>query len=64
MANSKVEDKENEEREKRWRAESDLRTLRDADDIRKDKERMKAAAAMAKEQMTSLESISKIGEKK
>lgn len=57
-------DKEDAKREKRWRAESDLRTLRDADDIRNDKERMKAASAVAKEQMNSLQSISKTGENK
>ena len=63
MATLKM-DKEDAEREKRWRAESDLRTLREADDIRKDKERMKAAADMAKEQMTSLQSVAAIGKKK
>ena len=45
--------------EKEWQAEGDLRTLVDAEKIKKDPARMKAAMAKAKEQKTALESVEK-----
>lgn len=41
--------------EKRWQAESDLRTLVDAQKIMKDKPRLKAAKKMAEEQRKALD---------
>lgn len=46
-----VEDKE---REAKWQAESDLRTLREADDIKGDKGRMTAANKILSEEMTAM----------
>jgi hypothetical protein len=43
--------------EKRWRAESDLRTLTDAGEIQRDKSRIKAAQGIAKKQLRSLRKI-------
>lgn len=40
-----------------WKAESDLRTLIDAEKIKKDKPRLKAALAKRDEQRTHLSSI-------
>ncbi len=44
--------------EKKWRVESDLRTLVEADEIRKDPKRLAAAKALAKEKTTELQKIS------
>ena len=46
-----------EEREKKWRAESDLRTLKEAAEIQRDKERMKAAKNIGKQEMNALKKI-------
>lgn len=43
--------------DKKYRAESDLRTLQEAGKIQKDKERMKAAKSCAKEQMKALSHV-------
>jgi hypothetical protein len=43
--------------DKKWRAESDLRTLLDACEIRKDKARFKAAQAMAKDKVAEMAKI-------
>lgn len=43
--------------EKRWRAESDLRTLIEAEEIRADKPRLKAAMNIRKEKMASMKKI-------
>ena len=43
--------------EARWRAESDLRTLRAADEIRRDKQRLNQAAGCAAEEMRALKAI-------
>lgn len=43
--------------DKKWRAQDDLRALQRAEEIRKDKERMKAAKECAKEQMNNLKDI-------
>lgn len=40
-----------------WRAESDLRTLVEAEKIKKDKKRFAAAQAKAKEQMMEVASV-------
>ena len=53
------ETKADEAREKRWRAEEDLRTLQRAQEISQDKERTKAAQMLAKEQKAALEKICK-----
>lgn len=45
------------EEDKKWRAESDLRTLQSAEDIKRDKARMAAAKNCAKEQMQNLKKI-------
>lgn len=45
------------EEDKKWRAESDLRTLKEAAQIKCDRERMKAAKSCAKEQMKALSKI-------
>ena len=47
------------EREKEWRARSDIDTLRQAEEIMKDKKRLDAAKAHAKKQVESLNSIAK-----
>lgn len=44
-------------RERRWRAESDLRTMKDAAEIQRDKGRMKEMKRVAKEQMNDLKKI-------
>jgi hypothetical protein len=41
----------------RWRAESDLRTLRQAEEIRRDPGRLKRAATMAAEEMKALQAV-------
>jgi hypothetical protein len=43
--------------EARWRAESDLRTLRQAEEIRRDPSRLKRAATMAAEEMRALQTV-------
>lgn len=43
--------------DKKWRARDDLRTLQCANEIRRDKERMKAAKECAQEQMNNLKDI-------
>jgi len=43
--------------EARWRAESDLRTLRQAEEIRQDPARLKRAATMAAEEMKALQAV-------
>lgn len=43
--------------EKKWRTEEDLRTLANAEEIKRDPERMKACKLMAKQRMTDLESV-------
>lgn len=43
--------------EARWRAESDLRTLRQAEEIRRDPSRLKRAATMAVEEMKALQAV-------
>jgi len=43
--------------DKKWQAESDLRTLLDACVIRKDKARFKAAQAMAKDKVAEMAKI-------
>ncbi|MGB5135627.1 MAG: hypothetical protein WBN89_10690 [Prochlorococcaceae cyanobacterium] len=44
----------------RWRAESDLRTLRQAEEIRRDAARLQRAARVAAEEMKALQAISTI----
>jgi hypothetical protein len=43
--------------EARWRTESDLRTLRQAEEIRRDPTRLKQAATMAAEEMKALQAV-------
>ncbi|BEP34336.1 hypothetical protein GmRootV59_13100 [Variovorax sp. V59] len=43
--------------EEDYRAESDLRTLAQAEEIRKDSKRMKAALAKAKEKIAALQAV-------
>jgi hypothetical protein len=43
--------------EARWRAESDLRTLRQAEEIRRDPSRLKREATMAAEEMKALQAV-------
>ena len=45
--------------EARWRAESDSRTLMQAEEIKRDSARMKAAQAQAKKQMEELARVVK-----
>lgn len=40
-----------------WQAESDMRTLAQAEEIRKDPKRLKAALAKAKEKIAELQSL-------
>lgn len=54
---SAKEKKEYEDQEKKWRAESDLRTLVDAEKIKSDPDRLKAAMKMKREQMDALKNI-------
>lgn len=44
-------------REKKWRTESDLRTLREAEEIRCDRSRMRDAKAMATKEAAALRKI-------
>lgn len=43
--------------ERNWRAESDLRTISEANQIMRDKSRMSAVKQVAKEQMKTLSSV-------
>jgi hypothetical protein len=43
--------------EARWRAEGDLRTLRQAEEIRRDNRRLQMAARIAAEEMKALQAI-------
>ena len=43
--------------ERKWRAESDLRTLNDAEDIKRDRARFSAARGQARKQITGLRRI-------
>lgn len=45
----------------KWRAESDLNTLTQAIEIRKDPKRMKAASKLAKEKVAEMASIANSG---
>lgn len=49
--------KEDIEREKKWRAEDDIRTLQRAEEIKRDKERMTMAKRVAKDQVQDLKKI-------
>ena len=49
--------------DKDWEAESDLRTLINAEKIKKDKSRMSAAMKKAKEQRDALANVAKEGTK-
>lgn len=51
--------KEDEARERRYRAEDGLRTLNQAEEIRSDKQRMGDIQALASEQMKSLKKFAK-----
>ena len=48
------ETKSHEAQEKKWRAEDDLRTMKSYAELQRDKERMKAAKSLAKQQMKDL----------
>jgi hypothetical protein len=54
---SAAERKKLAQEEARWRAESDLRTLRQAEEIRRDPGRLKRAATMAAEEMKALQAV-------
>jgi hypothetical protein len=45
--------------EKKWRAESDLDSLVRAEEVKKDKERLAAARALAKEKLKAAEETAK-----
>lgn len=49
--------KDNAEQEKKWRAEDDIRTMQRAEEIKKDKERVRAMKQVAKIQMKELKKI-------
>jgi hypothetical protein len=49
--------KTDKEQEAKWRAESDLRSLVEAEEIRKDKGRMAAALKCAREKMAAMKEI-------
>lgn len=44
----------------KWQAESDLRTLIEADEIREDTKRLAAAKALAKEKLVDIKKISEM----
>lgn len=50
---------ENQKREVRYRAESDLRTLREAEQVRSDPARVRMAKVIAKEEMKALAKVAK-----
>lgn len=43
--------------EREWRAESDLRSLKEAEDVRRDRARLSAARRIAQKQMVGLRRI-------
>lgn len=43
--------------DKKWEAENDCRTLTEAEEIRKDKDRLAKALAMAKEKQAELDTL-------
>jgi len=45
------------QQEAKWRAESDLRTLREAEEIRRDQARLQRAAKVASEEMQALQAL-------
>lgn len=45
------------DQERKWRAQDDIRTMQQAEVIRKDKERMKAMKEIAREQLKDLKKI-------
>lgn len=47
----------NDKSEQDWRAESDMRALAEAEEIRKDPKRLKSALAKAKEKIAELQSL-------
>jgi hypothetical protein len=49
--------KEDQERERRWRAEEDLRTLQRAREIEKDRSRVSACKSLAREQIAGLQKV-------
>ncbi len=51
--------KESRERERRWRAESGLRTIQEAEEIKNDKARMADIKALANEQVSNLKKFCK-----
>ena len=52
-----AEEKKEKEQENKWRADGDLRTLIEAEKIKKDKPRFNAAMKMHKEMMTAMKGI-------
>ncbi len=54
---TKAEKAEAEARERKWRAEADMRTLIDAERIKKDPDRMKGVKEQVAEQRKVLDSI-------
>lgn len=61
MGMSAAERRKQAQQEARWQAESDLRTLRQADEIRRDPSRLKQAASMAAQEMRALQAVRAIG---
>lgn len=51
--------KDDRERERRWRAEDGLRTIQQAEEIKRDKQRMADIKALAQTQMDSLKKFAK-----
>ena len=51
--------KEDQDRERRWKAEDGLRTLQSADKVKSDPRLMKDVQALAKEQMGTLAKVAK-----
>lgn len=49
--------KDNATQEKKWRAEDDIRTMQRAEEIKKDKARVRAMKEVAKSQMNDLKKI-------
>lgn len=49
-----METKASEDREKKWRAEDDLRTIKAMAELQRDKERMRNAKSLAKQKMNDL----------
>ena len=50
---------EQRKQEQRWRAESDLRTLREAEQVRSDPARVRLAKQVAQEEMRALQRVAK-----